>query len=100
MAVFWVIAPCSLLVVYNVSEVFAASIIALMMKAARASQTLVNFYQTTRRYNPEDSHLRTHRREKLKSDFYNQFGLCGAGLLVFPFVIYYILFWCYAGNEP
>jgi hypothetical protein len=28
---------------------------------------LVNFYQTTRRYNPEDSHLRTHRRENLKS---------------------------------
>jgi hypothetical protein len=31
--------------------------IALMMEAARASETLVNFYQTTRRYNPEDSHL-------------------------------------------
>jgi hypothetical protein len=28
---------------------------------------LVNFYQTTRRYNPEDSHLHTHRRENLKS---------------------------------
>jgi hypothetical protein len=26
-----------------------------------------NFYQTTRRYNPEDSNLRTHRRENLKS---------------------------------
>jgi hypothetical protein len=26
----------------------------------------LNFYQTTRRYNPEDSHLRTHRRENLK----------------------------------
>jgi hypothetical protein len=32
-------------------------IIALMMEAARTSETLVNFYQTTRRYNPEDSHL-------------------------------------------
>jgi hypothetical protein len=31
--------------------------IALMMEAARTSETLVNFYQTTRRYNPEDSHL-------------------------------------------
>jgi hypothetical protein len=30
--------------------------IALMMEAARTSETLVNFYQTTRRYNPEDSH--------------------------------------------
>jgi hypothetical protein len=57
MAVFWVVAPCSL-VVTNVSEVLAASIIRAMMEAARASETLVNFYQTTRRYNPEDSHLR------------------------------------------
>jgi hypothetical protein len=31
------------------------------------SETLVYFYQTTRCYNPEDSHLRTHRRENLKS---------------------------------
>jgi hypothetical protein len=38
-----------------------------MMEAARTSETLANFYQTTRRYNPEDSHLRTHRRENLKS---------------------------------
>jgi hypothetical protein len=29
-----------------------------MMEAARTSETLVNFYQTTGRYNPEDSHLR------------------------------------------
>jgi hypothetical protein len=41
--------------------------IALMMEAARTSETLVNFYQTTRLYNPEDSHLRTHRRDNLKS---------------------------------
>jgi hypothetical protein len=42
--------------------------IALMMEAARTSETLVNFfYQTTRRYNSEDSHLRNHRRENLKS---------------------------------
>jgi hypothetical protein len=58
----------------NVSEVLAASIIrapssliSLMMEAAMTSEMLVNFYQTTRRYNPEDSHLRTHRRENLKS---------------------------------
>jgi hypothetical protein len=38
-----------------------------MMEAAGISETLVNFYQTTRRYNPEDSHLRSHRRENLKS---------------------------------
>jgi hypothetical protein len=28
-----------------------------MMEAARTSETLVNFYQTTWCYNPEDSHL-------------------------------------------
>jgi hypothetical protein len=32
--------------------------IALMVEAARTSETLVNFYQTARRYNPEDSYLR------------------------------------------
>jgi hypothetical protein len=32
-------------------------IIALMMEAVRTSETLVNFYQTIRRYNPEGSHL-------------------------------------------
>jgi hypothetical protein len=30
---------------------------ALMMEAARTSETLVKFYQTTWHYNPEDSHL-------------------------------------------
>jgi hypothetical protein len=29
-----------------------------MMEAAKTSETLVNFYQTTRRYNPEDSYLK------------------------------------------
>jgi hypothetical protein len=43
MAVFWVVAPCSLIEVYQ------------------------RFRGPTRRYNPEDSHLRTHRRENLKS---------------------------------
>jgi hypothetical protein len=38
-----------------------------MMEAASASETLVNFYQTTRRYNPEDNHLHSRRRENLKS---------------------------------
>jgi hypothetical protein len=53
MAVFWVVALCSL------AEV---ALIALMMEAARTSETLVNFYQTTRHYNPEDSHLHTFPR--------------------------------------
>jgi hypothetical protein len=41
------------------------------INAARTSETLVNFYQTTRCYNPEDSNLHTHRRENLKSYFIN-----------------------------
>jgi hypothetical protein len=38
-----------------------------MMEAASTSETSVNFCQNTRRNIPEDSHLRTHRRENLKS---------------------------------
>jgi hypothetical protein len=49
-AVFWVVAPCSLVEVQGH---------ALMLEAARTSESSVDFYQTTRRYNPEDSHLHT-----------------------------------------
>jgi hypothetical protein len=35
-----------------------------------ASETSVNFYQTTRRKNPEDSHLHTRRHENLKSHIF------------------------------
>jgi hypothetical protein len=38
MAVFWVVAPCSLVEVYQRLR--------LMMEAARTSETLVNFYHT------------------------------------------------------
>jgi hypothetical protein len=41
----------------DVSEVLAASFIRAMMEAAGSSETSVNFYLTTRRKNPEDSHL-------------------------------------------
>jgi hypothetical protein len=41
--------------------------LALMMEVASTSETSVNFYQTTRRNNPEDSNCRTRRRENLKS---------------------------------
>jgi hypothetical protein len=34
-------------------------VVALMMEAASTSKTSVNFYQTTRRNNPEVSHLHT-----------------------------------------
>jgi hypothetical protein len=46
----------------------ASNIIALMMEAASTPETSVSFYQTTRRNNPEDSHLHTRRRENLKSN--------------------------------
>jgi hypothetical protein len=42
----------------------AASIIALMMEAASTSETPADFYQTARRNNPEDSHLRILSRFK------------------------------------
>jgi hypothetical protein len=38
-----------------------------MMETASTSETSVNFYQTTRRNNLEDSYLHTRRRENLKS---------------------------------
>jgi hypothetical protein len=41
--------------------------IALMMEAASTSEKSVNFYQTTRRNNPEDIHLHTRPRDNLKS---------------------------------
>jgi hypothetical protein len=56
MAVFWVVAPCGLVGVYRRFR----SAIALMIEAASTSETSVNFSQTTRRNNPEDSHLHTY----------------------------------------
>jgi hypothetical protein len=63
MAVFWVVAQCSLVSVYR----RFVRAIARMMEAAGTSETSVTFYQATRRNNPEDSHLDTRRRENLKS---------------------------------
>jgi hypothetical protein len=53
MAVFWIVAPRSLVEVYQ----RLPRAIALMMEAASTSEMSVNFYQTTQYYNPEDSHL-------------------------------------------
>jgi hypothetical protein len=71
MTVFWVVAPCSLLQVYRrFRGAFClrhqGDEYARVMEAARTSETSVNFYQTTRRNNPEDSHLHTRRPENLK----------------------------------
>jgi hypothetical protein len=59
MAVFWVVAPSSLVEVY---QYFRSTCClhhqgALMMEAASTSEMSVNFYQTTWCYNPADSHL-------------------------------------------
>jgi hypothetical protein len=50
MTVFWVVAPCSLgrsLPTFHIA----------LMEAARTSEPSLNVYNTTRRNNPEDSHL-------------------------------------------
>jgi hypothetical protein len=67
MAVFWVVAPCSLVEIYRR---FRGAYIALMMEAASTSESSVNFYRTTRRNNQEDSNLHTRHRENLNSNPY------------------------------
>jgi hypothetical protein len=52
----------------DVSEVRAATInIALIIEAARTSETSVDIRLRTRQYIPEDSEVHTCRRENLKS---------------------------------
>jgi hypothetical protein len=51
----------------DVSEVRAASIIALMLEAACTSEMSVDIYLTTWQYIPEDSELYIRRHENLKS---------------------------------
>jgi hypothetical protein len=61
-----------------------------MMETASTSETSVNFYQTTRRNNPEDSHLRAHRRGNLKCrSEKNAFGKYACFNLenTFPFIL-------------
>jgi hypothetical protein len=66
--VFWVVAQCSLVEIDHVSEALTAFVIIdLMTEALSISETSVNFYQTTWRNNPKDSHLHTRRRGNLKS---------------------------------
>jgi hypothetical protein len=62
MAVFRVVAPCTLVGVHQLYMGACClhrqwSNIALLTEAASISETSVNFYHTKRRYNPEDSHL-------------------------------------------
>jgi hypothetical protein len=73
LTVFWDVVPYSLVEAYRrfrgaccLHHQDSEGIISLMMEAASTSETLVNFYQITRRNIPEDS-LHTRRRENLKS---------------------------------
>jgi hypothetical protein len=50
----------------EVPAVRIISAIVLAMGTARTSETSANFYQTTWRNNPEDSHLHSPHRENLK----------------------------------
>jgi hypothetical protein len=54
MAVFWDVAPCSLVE----SNRLISNFIALMMEAVSTPETSVSLYQTIRRNIPEDSQLR------------------------------------------
>jgi hypothetical protein len=64
MTVFWDAAPCSLV---EIDRSLRRTLIALMMEAVSTSETSVNFYKTTQRKIPEDSHLHTRRHENLRS---------------------------------
>jgi hypothetical protein len=52
----------------DVSEVFAASIINLIMGTASTSETSVNFYYATRHKKPEASHIHNRCHDNLKSE--------------------------------
>jgi hypothetical protein len=56
MAVIWVVAPRRVVEVYQ-SFRGTRYVIALVMEASSTPETSVKFYQTTRRYNREESHL-------------------------------------------
>jgi hypothetical protein len=51
-------------------------LIALMLEAVSTSEMSVNFYYTTWRNNPEDSHLHTHCHKNLKSHLLKKFQIC------------------------
>jgi hypothetical protein len=71
MAVFWVVGLLRRVVWYkftDVAEVLAASIMRaiLITEAASISKTSVNFYQITRRNNPEDTIFRSKFKRNMR----------------------------------
>jgi hypothetical protein len=76
MVVFWVVVWHKFT---DILEVHAVSIVrALMVEAASTSETSVNFYQTTRRNNPEDNHLNFYTDSSWTSSF------CGWLFIILP----------------
>jgi hypothetical protein len=76
--VFWVLAPCSVVVGYQRLKVHAATIFRLKWPffpifedgdSSWTCETLVFCHTTTGRHNPEDFDLKHHRRESLKLVF-------------------------------
>jgi hypothetical protein len=66
MAVFWVVAPCTLVSVYQRFEgpyCLQHRPSHFLMEAVRITETLLNLDQCTRRSYPKDGHLHTHCRE-------------------------------------
>jgi hypothetical protein len=67
--------------VYNQLTILATdSFIALMMEAAGSSKTSVNFYETTQRNIPEDSHLHNFYCTLILLEPLNEGGLDGRGM--------------------
>jgi hypothetical protein len=66
MTVFWDVAPCSLV---EIDRRFTGAYCLHYEgdEAVSTSETLINFYETTRCNIPEDSHHHTRSRENLKS---------------------------------
>jgi hypothetical protein len=66
MTVFWNIAVCSVIKVYRYFKGDGGLHHQVLMEAASTSEKSANFCQNTRSNIPEDGHLHTCRREKLK----------------------------------
>jgi hypothetical protein len=47
------------------------------METVYFSETSVSAYQSTQHHNPEEQYWRLHRREKLKSHYFNSFKHTG-----------------------
>jgi hypothetical protein len=64
--VFWVVTPCSVVVEYQRFRDTCCVYLhfTLKMEAALSSETMVSYYNTTWRHNPEDLDLKHHRCEE------------------------------------